>query len=140
MAWALFLLSPGRVLRSALHFLYMIGGGIPEGDFGRPKGAGLVPPIPKNQKSPFPQFPNSKPKKIKKSLQKFKIFKISKVYTPHASNSTKINPVNQIITAYTFLGITLCNLPIVFVPINVYNKVNLKSKSGGNKHGNQTYG
>lgn len=53
MAWELFLLSPGRVLRSALHFLYMIGGGIPEGDFGRPKGAGLVPPIPKNQKSPI---------------------------------------------------------------------------------------
>nr|DAG67604.1 MAG TPA: hypothetical protein [Caudoviricetes sp.] len=63
-----------------------------------------------------------------------------KVYTSYAGNSTKINPVNQTATAYTFLGITLCNLPIVFVPINVYNKVNLKSKSGGNKHGNQTYG
>lgn len=47
MAWALFLLSPGGVLRSARHFLYMIGGGIPEGDFGRPKDAGLVPTIPK---------------------------------------------------------------------------------------------
>ena len=32
-----------------------------------------------------------------------------KVYTPHAGNSTKINPVNQITTAYTFLGITLYN-------------------------------
>lgn len=47
MAWALFLLSPGRVIRSARRFLYMIGGGIPEGDFSREKGAGLVPPIPK---------------------------------------------------------------------------------------------
>ena len=32
-----------------------------------------------------------------------------KVYTPHTGNSTKINPVNQIITAYTFLGITGVN-------------------------------
>lgn len=53
MVWALFLLSSDRMFHSARHFLYMIAGGIPEGDFGRPKGAGLVPPIPKNQKSPI---------------------------------------------------------------------------------------
>nr|DAS93233.1 MAG TPA: hypothetical protein [Caudoviricetes sp.] len=40
-------MSSGGVLHSARHFLYMIGGGIPEGDFSRSKGAGLVPPIPK---------------------------------------------------------------------------------------------
>ena len=105
------------------------------GGFWHRPARGVSPSNPEKSKKSLLQIPEFKPPKKSKSL-----FKTSKVYTPHAGNSTKINPVNQIITAYTFFGITLCNLPIVFVPINVYNKVNLKSKSGGNEHGNQTYG
>ena len=110
------------------------------GGFWHRPARGASPSNPEKIKKSLSPIPEFKPKKTKKSLQKFNIFKTSKVYTPHAGNSTKINPVNQMTTAYTFLGITLYNLPIVFVPINVYNKVNLKSKSGWNQHGNQTYG
>ena len=105
------------------------------GGFWHRPARGVSPSNPEKIKKSL--FPNSRIQTTKKSKS---LFKTSKVYTPHAGNSTKINPVNQITTAYTFLGITLYNLPIVFVPINVYNKVNLKSKLGGNEHGNQTYG